>query len=201
MEQVPCCDPQLIESVVEGLCRERSRDPLVHRHHHDVPLPSVETLSEIMEMLRSVLFPGYFGPSELRVETMRYYTGATLDRVERLLSEQVRRGFCYECTLARRKEGCEGCDARARNITDKFLQELPRVRDLLATDAMAAYEGDPAALSPGGDRFLLPQHDSAGQSPHRSRAVSTGCPVDPEDSVGASPLQDWNRSPPRGHRR
>ncbi len=156
MEQVPCCDPQLIESVVEGLCRERSRDPLVHRHHHDVPLPSVETLSEIMEMLRSVLFPGYFGPSELRVETMRYYTGATLDRVERLLSEQVRRGFCYECTLARRKEGCEGCDARARNITDKFLQELPRVRDLLATDAMAAYEGDPAALSPGETVFCYP---------------------------------------------
>ncbi len=37
--------------------------------------------------------------------------------------------------------------AAAHELTVHFLSRLPRIRDLLQTDAEAAYNGDPAALS------------------------------------------------------
>lgn len=119
-------------------------------------MPSVEVLREIVEMLRSVLFPGFFGPSELRPSTMKFYAGATLDRVERLLAEQVRRGFCFACNSEQGAIVCQDCDRRATGITEQFLLLLPAIRDSLATDAQKAFEGDPAARSPGETVFCYP---------------------------------------------
>jgi serine O-acetyltransferase len=119
-------------------------------------MPSVEVLGQVMELLRTVLFPGYFGPSELRARTLKYRTGAALDQVDRLLFEQIRRGFCFACRSQRGQVDCSDCDARAQDLTERFLSELPKVRDLLATDAQKAFEGDPAAHSPGETVFCYP---------------------------------------------
>ncbi len=146
----------LIESVVEELCTCATDDPLVHRPSHDVDMPSVDSLAQIMEMLRSVLFPGFFGPSELRAETMRFYTGSTLDRVRRLLTEQVKRGFCFHCVTTSPPQACSDCEQRAQRITAQFMLQLPAIRNLLATDAQAAFDGDPAASSPGETVYCYP---------------------------------------------
>ncbi len=111
-----------------------------------VPLPSRETLVEIIEMLRSVLFPGYFGKTEISETSVRYHVGAVLDRVLPLLQEQILRGICFACK--KKEPVCEECHARAQQTTRDFVQHLPQVRELLAADVQAAYEGDPAATSP-----------------------------------------------------
>ena len=51
-----------LEKVLDELCSCSPDDPLVHRTPHDMDMPSVSALAEIVEMLRSVLFPGFFGP-------------------------------------------------------------------------------------------------------------------------------------------
>jgi serine O-acetyltransferase len=104
-----------------------------------------------MDSLRSVLFPGYFGPSELSEEGVRFHIGATLDRVNRLLQEQVKRGLCFVCD--REVPNCPECDEKAHHLTKAVLSRLPDVRDILATDVRAAYEGDPAAT--GTDEAIL----------------------------------------------
>jgi serine O-acetyltransferase len=97
--------------------------------------------------LRSVLFPGYHGSSDITEDSVRFFVGATLDRVRRVLHEQIRRGLCFACEKANPTR-CPQCDERTAAIASTFLSRLPEVRRLLATDVQAAYEGDPAATSP-----------------------------------------------------
>ncbi|MBI5547164.1 MAG: serine acetyltransferase [Deltaproteobacteria bacterium] len=122
--------------------------------------PSRGAVEAIIGELRSVLFPGYFGPSELTRESVRYHIGATLDRVLHSLREQIKRGLCVVCPeheAGDAERRCdEGCDARAGEIASAFIGALPKVRHLLSTDAQAAYEGDPAATSPDEAIFCYP---------------------------------------------
>jgi serine O-acetyltransferase len=115
------------------------------------PLPSRDAVVDIVEALRSVLFPGYFGPSDLTPENAAFHMGSTLDRIGRDLREQVKRGFCFAC-----REHIEECDARTEVAAKHFFARLPAVRQLLGTDIQAAYEGDPAATSPDEAVFCYP---------------------------------------------
>ena len=80
--------------------------------------------------------------------------GSTLDRVRRALGEQIRRGVCFACD--RDPSLCPDCERQAVVLTERFLATLPEVRRLLATDVLAAYEGDPAAQSPDEIIFCYP---------------------------------------------
>jgi serine O-acetyltransferase len=119
------------------------------------PLPSRDTIVEIVEALRTVLFPGYFGPSDLNEHNLPFHLGSTLDRVRRALKEQVRRGLCFACENPGPETRAD-CDARAGRITQDFLAQLPDMRRILATDVLAAYEGDPAATCPDEAIFCYP---------------------------------------------
>jgi serine O-acetyltransferase len=111
-------------------------------------LPSAESVARLVETFRAVLFPGYFGATRsLSKEALRFHVGASLDRLETRLSEQVRRGFCFTCR-ERQPGDCVECDRRAREVTDAFIDGLVSIRRLLATDVQAAFVGDPAATSP-----------------------------------------------------
>jgi serine O-acetyltransferase len=137
-----------LTSVVRHMCS--SADGLI-RAGSTVPhpnLPSRDALARIVDGLRSVLFPGYFGtPCEPTPEALEFHVGATLDRVMRVLAEQVRRALCFTCA-DRDPERCPDCEDRADEMLAHFLARLPEVRSLLASDVRAAYEGDPAATSP-----------------------------------------------------
>jgi serine O-acetyltransferase len=109
-------------------------------------LPSRDALIAVVEALRSVLFPGYFGDTDLDEATLPFHLGATLDRAAHALREQIRRGLCAVCAEPDPRR-CPQCDERAGELARRFLSRLPDVRRLLATDVQAAYEGDPAAKS------------------------------------------------------
>jgi serine O-acetyltransferase len=116
-------------------------------------LPSRREVIDIVEALRSVLFPGYFGISELSSDSLHFHIGQILDATRKRLVEQIRRGLCFDC---RTTGPTNDCTQRAQDITMRFLQELPNIRKLLLTDAQASYEGDPAALSPAETIFCYP---------------------------------------------
>lgn len=144
-----------LADVVALLVESGDYGPTSHRYSDDMPMPSVETLSDIVQSLRSVLFPGYFGPSEITPDTMPYYIGSTLDRVERQLADQVNRGYCFVCDKTE-VERCQDCKTRARNVARKFITKLPSIREMLLKDVEAAYDGDPAAKTHGETIFCYP---------------------------------------------
>lgn len=145
-----------LDSVVERLCHSTSLDAVWHRPAQGAAMPSLDALKEIMERLRAAVFPGYFGSTRIRRESMRYHLAANLDSIYHKLSEQILRGFCFSCEGRHAATPCEACESEGTAAALKFMGRLPEIRRLLAGDAQAAYEGDPAATSPGETIFCYP---------------------------------------------
>jgi len=147
-------DEGLTRLVTELSTVSNGLSPAMRRAHHDQPLPSRGVVVEIVEALRSVLFPGYFGYPDLKVHSVLYHVGATLDRIQHPLQEQIRRGLCFTCL--EESQCTPVCDDQAGDITRSFLARLPAIQKCLAKDVRAAYEGDPAASSPDEVIFCYP---------------------------------------------
>lgn len=144
-----------ISTVVDRLCQPDSYEHMFNRYAHDVPMPSIEVLSEIVELLRAILFPGYYGPAQVSTQSMSFYIGAAMDKVYNLLSKQIERGHCFVC--GRDEAGnCLECKERSRRLATEFLEQLPTIRELLSSDVQAAFDGDPAAKTPGETIFCYP---------------------------------------------
>jgi serine O-acetyltransferase len=135
----------IITRVVDELSRSESYSSLFHQHVDGTPLPSAVELAEIIELTRSILFPGYFGNSTVNSSTIGYHIGVNVERLLTLLTRQVLAGLCFGaadcCTEVQRTQ--------AADIATDFIAQLPRLRQLLATDVEAAYLSDPAAHSIG----------------------------------------------------
>jgi serine O-acetyltransferase len=71
------------------------------------------------------------------------------------LQEQIKRGLCFVCEHDGGPE-CPDCLDKAAVITKEFLDRLPRIQHILATDVQAAYLGDPAATSTDETIFCYP---------------------------------------------
>lgn len=133
--------------IVDGLREARLRWRVAQQRSHEVggrELPSREVLAGIIDGLRGALFPMRLGPPDLRQESEDYYVGHTLDAVLGALLAQVR----LEVRHAARQQSAEvDADARALAIVREFGSALPRIRELLDSDVLAAFHGDPAARS------------------------------------------------------
>ena len=140
--------------VSETLCHPSSLDPVWHKPAQGSAMPSITHLEEIMQRLRVALFPGFYGSARVWRESISYHVSANLDSLYRLLSEQIRRGYCFASEAS--TEGCFDCETRGKSTALAFLERLPDIRARLVGDAEAAYEGDPAATSAGETIFCYP---------------------------------------------
>jgi serine O-acetyltransferase len=100
---------------------------------------------EILEKLRCLIFPGYFGRRNISAGLVEYYTGDLLEEVSVPLSRQIARALRHADPYAAAE--AKNTDGRSEELAFAFLARLPEIRDYLATDVSAAYEGDPAAFS------------------------------------------------------
>ena len=143
-----------LERIVDRICTANLGSPMrVRQSPHAQPLPSPEAVIAIVNDLRRVIFPGYFGMSELSAENMRFHIGSILDGAARSLVEQIRRGLCFTCSSTHE---FPECGRRSENLATRFLSGLPRICELAASDVTAAYESDPAATSPNEAIFCYP---------------------------------------------
>lgn len=124
-------------ATIRELSDSSSLKGLFHEHRDGYPMPSGPKLSEIIDLCRAILFPGYYGNSIVNSHTLQYHIGVGVERLFGLLSEQIRAGLgfdCDHCTMA-----------HAQEIAGRFITRLPHLRQVLATDVEAAFNGDPAA--------------------------------------------------------
>ncbi|MDR1777497.1 MAG: serine acetyltransferase [Desulfovibrio sp.] len=145
----PCLD-----RVVQRLCHPDSLNSVWHNSAEGAAMPSIDELREIMNSLATAIFPGYFGQNQVRPDSLRYHLAANLDTVYHKLREQILRGFCFTCE--KQHAVCVPRDSQSKEAALAFMDSLPEIRRLLAGDAKAAYEGDPAAQSPGETIFCYP---------------------------------------------
>lgn len=145
--------------------------------YHATPLPSLAELKEMMDLLRCLLFPGFFGVSGLEERSLRHQMASRADRLFRVLVEQIRLGVCFTCD--EESEDCVYCEGAAYDMASDFMKGLPEIRDLLDSDVLAAYEGDPAAKSKAETIFCYPSMHAMTNHRIAHRLLQLSVPVIP----------------------
>jgi serine O-acetyltransferase len=109
-------------------------------------LPSRSRIVEIIDEVRQLLFPGFFGHKQLTAQNVRYHVGNLLGRLGWDLTDQINHCICTERSCERCPDS-NSCRDEAAGLGSRFLQRIPEIRRLLCLDAQAAFDGDPAAKS------------------------------------------------------
>ena len=109
-------------------------------------LPSAKSLNEIVDLCRSILFPGYFGNSTINPNTIKYHIGVNVEKLYKLLNEQIEAGLYVNENV---NNFIEPKKEEVNKRASQFITNLPIIKELLNTDVKAAYNGDPAAENYG----------------------------------------------------
>lgn len=138
--------PELTDRIVETY-QECST---IHHLGH-CPLPSVDSVIEIVQDLKEILYPGYRKRQNLHFGNVTYHVGDLIDGLHDRMTQQIARALRHDF---RRKNGVECAkqpamdfEAVGQEKTLLFLESIPSIRRTLAKDAQAAFDGDPAAGS------------------------------------------------------
>ena len=166
--------PAVVQSLVDSVMGEPRM-----KHLNRVFLPSRDAIIKSIELLRQLLFPGYYGKLGITTENLAYRIGELTIELTDILYDQVRCCLRYRegisegngdhtTPFSRDPQGsdegaqtstpCDAqtCDTQAATIVATFFDRIPPVRDLLATDVQAAFDGDPAAQSTDETIFCYP---------------------------------------------
>lgn len=128
--------------VVDQLCDQSMNSELYHLPWHKMEVPSIPEVQKLIELLREIIFPGYFGESKIRPETLHEVLSARIQSVYLLLIEQIYRGSCFYCYKPSHQ--CVECEEKSHQLAARFIEKLPSVKHKLALDVLAAYNGDPS---------------------------------------------------------
>ncbi|MDB6052848.1 MAG: Serine acetyltransferase [Verrucomicrobiales bacterium] len=107
-------------------------------------LPSKNAISSITVDLLFLLFPGFFNEQPIHSSELKVETATLLDSVFGRLEDEVYKSLLHSVCA---RSGTADPRKCAHQITADFLARLPEVRELLQTDAEAAFQGDPAAIN------------------------------------------------------
>lgn len=134
-----------LNHLVDEVVASYKTDPRIQRIGK-VFLPSQSKIVDLMDRLRQVLFPGFFGNKRLTDRSVRFHVGNLLAGLAADLAEQINHCMCVQ----KRCGDCDdpdSCRAEASQMAGRLLTRIPHIRRMLALDAQAAYDGDPAARS------------------------------------------------------
>ena len=106
------------------------------------PLPSYREVVEILGDLREILYPGYGRRQNLHFGNVGYHVGDLIDSLHDRLTQQIARALRHDCKAGALETDFE---AEAQPIAIRLLEQIPELRQAVAEDVQAAYDGDPAA--------------------------------------------------------
>ncbi len=137
--------PQVVEAVVHSVVEEPRT-----QHLNRVYLPSRDEIIRAIDLMQQILFPGYFGKQGLTRQSLPFHIGEIVIQLTDLLYEQIRCCLRYRQQIPENNgaaEHCVECDTEAARIVSLFIDRIPLIRQMLADDVQAAFDGDPAAQS------------------------------------------------------
>jgi serine O-acetyltransferase len=148
------------DDLVTRLLEAYDKGPRSMHHLGAYELPQMGEVVRCLEEMRALIFPGFVGSPLVGAaapEVRQVVHERILDLSWRL-RRQIYRGLHHRCQLIKgsRDLDCAHCAEAADGITNRFLEALPEIRAMLATDVEAAYEGDPAATGTDEVIFCYP---------------------------------------------
>ncbi len=124
--------PDHICSAAHALA-ENMRNAQIPMYGQHLRLPSRGAIISLLNDLRRLMFPAYFGDEELMALEMENYAALLIGRIEKQLVEQI------ALAMPEEKADC------ARTLAAQVVEQLPAIQALLLTDVEAIFDGDPAA--------------------------------------------------------
>jgi len=130
-----------LTETIDNLSFAEPYEELYHECTEGVPLPSNDVLRKIIDITRGIVFPGYYGKSNVHVDTLKFGFGVDIEELYSLLVTQIQAGL----TFSRFDEGSAGFAAYnqytlinemqrlAEDRAEKFISVLPELRRVLAT--------------------------------------------------------------------
>ncbi|MDN5278573.1 MAG: serine O-acetyltransferase [Clostridiales bacterium] len=114
------------------------------QHFDSSPLPDKQEIYRIIQNIFILLFPGYFGHSEMSFDSIEMRIGYRVAQVYESLKPQIYRELIHGC----QSENCPcgQCDDAAQQLVFAFLEKIPELRESLDLDVKAAFKNDPAAV-------------------------------------------------------
>jgi serine O-acetyltransferase len=137
--------PRLTDRIVETY---RAVPAISHLGH--CALPNYEQIVECLEDLKEILYPGYRRREGLHIGNVTYHVGDLVDGLHDKLTRQIARALMHEDRVVKKIKECvddTDYEAKGQAMAIAFLERIPALREILATDAQAAYDGDPACKS------------------------------------------------------
>ncbi|MEX2176145.1 MAG: serine acetyltransferase [Pirellulaceae bacterium] len=136
--------PRLTQRIVATYTEVGSINHLGH-----CPLPNYDQIVGCLEDLKEILYPGYRRREGLHIGNVTYHVGDLVDGLHDKLTRQIARALQHDDRVVK-KTACEtetDYEARGQAMAITFLERIPALREILATDAQAAFAGDPACKS------------------------------------------------------
>jgi len=116
-------------------------------HLDHCPLPSYKEVIAAVDDLMEIIYPGYRRREGLHRGNVNYYIGDLVDRLHDVLTRQVGRALRHEAGATNDCDEEHDYEALGQAKTLQFLDQLPDLRRVLATDVKAAFDGDPACTN------------------------------------------------------
>jgi serine O-acetyltransferase len=135
---------EVLPSVVQRILTSCNTEKCF-QHLDAMPIPSRDAVADTLHQARRILFPGYFTQSVLAPSNLEYCLKEEMTALYKRLAKQIIFATQHDCM--RLEQPCIQCEESSRRKALQFIQALPNLREVLATDVRAAMEGDPAAKS------------------------------------------------------
>jgi serine O-acetyltransferase len=171
---------EIFKKAVNSLSESDSYGNVCHEHQVGEPMPSAQKIGVIVNKIREILFPGYFGNTTLDPIAIHYYMGVYIDEIFELLSDQILAGLCFACSEGKRNDrDITSNSAYARELASEFIAYLPQLRKSSSNDVEAAFIGDPAAHGRGEVIFCYPAIRAISSYRIAHKLVELGVPLIP----------------------
>ncbi|HLV01462.1 MAG TPA: serine O-acetyltransferase EpsC [Acidobacteriota bacterium] len=134
-----------LPGIIEKITETYQDQDLLLQHLGETPLPSEDAIISILNRLRAIIFPGYFGREHVGPTSVAYYVGQLVYECHEMLSDEIFKAF--QACREEISDDPQLCHEKAEEASVRLLREIPTLRRKLAADAQAALSGDPAAKS------------------------------------------------------
>lgn len=117
-------------------------------------LPKRSEIISILEEIRRLIFPGYFGSENTSIVPLNIFAGNELSIIYEKLYKQIKIALLFsvrgeENTSSKSELTYKGedIDEVVERLTLEFIKQLPKAQELILKDVEAELQGDPAASS------------------------------------------------------
>jgi serine O-acetyltransferase len=115
-------------------------------------LPKRSEIIDIVDEVRRLVFPGFFGVENTAYVSLEAFAGSTLAVVYEKLFKQIRVALLYDRRNGR--HNAKNAETNEKSIEElaesyamTFIEKLPEIQNMVLKDVQAELDGDPAAGS------------------------------------------------------